>query len=151
MKNTILSLMILSSFSGFAQEASQGAQSLKLMYKCKILGKSTLAKEVSIFGDFSSGEKEKQPGLVILTDGNRSKAFNSLISLQGNEFPWQKSTSVVDASNLGYRETDLAISIDLTQKRKVGLVQRANGLIGLAKSGTFDAQKLESLNCEFLF
>ena len=141
----ITTAMFLTTFSSFAVE------NYKLMYECKILGTSTLAKEVSIFGNLTSGETQDQPGLVIISDGLKTRAFNSKLSLQGNEHPWQKATTVINASALGYESLDLAITIDLANERRISLGKKANALIGLVSTGTFHASKMENLRCEYVF
>lgn len=145
MKLLIIGLLTLGSISAFA------AENYKLMYECKVVGDSTLAKEISIFGNLTSGETQNQPGLVIISDGLKTKAFNSKLSLQGDKHPWQKATTVIGASALGYESVDLAITIDLAQPRRVSLGKKSNGLIGLVSSGTFNASRMENLKCEHIF
>jgi len=88
---------------------------------------------------------------VVISDGLRTKAFQSKISLQGNEHPWKKVTTVISSKALGYDGVDLAISIDLTTERRISFTKKANGLIGLVHTGTFAATKMDNLKCEHLF
>lgn len=137
--------LLLTTFSTFAVE------NYKLMYECKVTGTSTLAREISIFGNFTSGETQDQPGLVIISDGLKTKAFNSKVSLQGNVYPWQKATAVIHASALGYESLDLAITIDLRNEQRISRGKKSNGLIGLVSTGTFQASKMDTLRCEHIF
>jgi hypothetical protein len=145
MKKLLIGILALTSMSTFA------ADNYKLMYKCKVLGESTLAQEVSIFGNFTSGETENQPGLVIISDDSKAKALSSKISLQDDVHPWRKATVVVPSVALGYQDTDLAMTIDLTKSTRVGFRKKANGLIGLVKAGTLSSSKLENMSCEHIF
>lgn len=146
MKKLLTSIfLLLTTFSTFAVE------SYKLMYECRVIGASTLAKDISVFGNFTSGEIQDQPGLVIISDGLKTKAFTSKVSLQGNVHPWQKATVVISASAIGYENLDLAITIDLTNEHRISIGKKSNALIGLVSSGTFQARKMTKLECEHIF
>ncbi|MFZ4714902.1 MAG: hypothetical protein ACOYL6_14380 [Bacteriovoracaceae bacterium] len=144
-------LMTLLSSVFFSANSTYANQSYNLAYECKTLGKSTLAKTVSIFTDFSEGETENAPALVVLSDGQSAKAIQGQITLQGKPTPLTQAWIRVDGNLFGYTSKDLAISIDLSKPRRVSMFKKANARIGLVLSGSTDATNLENLSCNPMF
>jgi hypothetical protein len=144
MKSLLMTLVLLSTSSVFAGNA------YNKIYECKTL-EMKVTKKVSIFANLLDSEVENAPALIVIDDGLKSKALEGSISLlgTGNLMPWQKATTVISAATIGFIETDLAISIDLSAPRKISMFKKANGLMGLVKAGTLDANRLEHIYCEF--
>lgn len=139
--------LLITLLTSLTAQTALASQNFKLIYECKIVGKSTLSKTVSIFADFSKDIKEGAPSLVILSDDFKTNALEGVITMQGIPTPYIQADVKVDANALRKNDQDLFISMDLSKERKVSAFKKANGKIWLEGSDSSEVKKEENLFC----